>query len=104
MNDAWRLELLFPRSRLVFKPNDRFQAYGLVERGGDTWHIREFPGVDEQFEYRDIRLMGGVQIPLFERMQLFGEVGASINRQFRFEVQPGRKVGDALVVRAGLRF
>lgn len=98
-----RLELLWPRSRIVYKLRDNLQFYGVFEYAGDTYHINEATG-DEDMQYRDYRLMVGSQVDLFERASIFGEVGIAYDRVFRFDIQPTTGVGNSLVVRAGIRF
>jgi hypothetical protein len=105
LNDRWRLELLFPRSRLIFRPVEQWQLYAVVERGGDTWFIHdEVPGVYEKFEYRDIRIMGGVQTDGLDWISVFAEAGVSLDRRFRFQTQGEFELENTLAIRAGIRF
>lgn len=56
-----RLELVFPRPRVVFQLNDRNQLYVSGELGGGTWAIERATGDDDLATYRDLRLCIGLQ-------------------------------------------
>ena len=101
--DKWRLELMYPRSRIVYKFHEELQFYGVVERAGDTWNIRE-NGINEDFEYRDVRISIGAQVDVWERASFFVETGVAIARKLRFDVQPERDVSSSFVLRTGVKF
>lgn len=101
--DKWHLELLYPRSRIVYRYSDIWSPYFAVERGGTTWNIR-LNGQDSDMEYRDIRIMLGMDIGYWTKVNLFAEVGATVYRKFRFDYIPGMNINDAFILRVGARF
>lgn len=101
-SDQVQLELLWPRSRIVYRMREQLQFYGVFERGGDTYHINEVGS--EMTQYRDWRIMVGSQLDFHERFAIFGEVGAAFDRLWRFDFQPQTGVGNSLVLRTGIRF
>ena len=113
-NETFRVELVYPRSRVVYRQSSYLQIYGLFERGGDTYNVStQFNNADydEDLQYKDYRVMLGVQFDYFDRVGLFGEVGWAFDRLYRFSgtdptTLPARTVGvdSALVLRVGARF
>lgn len=103
VTDRWTVELLGPRFRAIYKLHEELQFYGAFERGGDTYNLRT-RGQDEDFEYRDFRVMLGTQVDIWQPASLFAEVGFAFDRRFRFEIQTERNINTAFVLRAGARF
>lgn len=103
ITDRTRLELLFPRSRVVYKIHEEWEVYAAAERGGDTYNISAV-NQDENFEYRDYRVMLGTQIDAFERFSFFAEAGVAFARKFRFDIQPEANIDSTFLVRVGTRF
>lgn len=104
-----RVELLFPRSRVVYKLQENWQVYGVLEGYGNTYSIRSTIGgvtYNEQFLYRDLRLMLGTQVDFFERVSLFAEMGAVMDRKMKFDtsLQPTNTVDPGFIIRFGTRF
>ncbi|MBY0586248.1 hypothetical protein K2X85_03675 [bacterium] len=102
-NEKWHLEILYPRSRIVYRWNEDIAAYFVFERGGTTYNIREF-GQDEDFEYRDLRTLLGLEYNRIPRFGLFVELGVAFDRKFRFDIQGNFDLGDSFILRAGTRF
>lgn len=120
-NPDARYEILFPNPRLAHRwfTTDRANWWGYVaaEYGGDTWTIRRsIAGTpDDQFDYRDIRVMIGL-----ERVSTVGsgtaahgcgprayvEVGYVFDREIQYRsFAPLRtKYEDTFMVRGGFRF
>lgn len=103
IDDRLKLEALLPRSRLVYNLHSEWAIYAVVERSDTTWDIKTVYG-EEQFEYRDWRVMLGTQVDTFERFSFFVEVGAAFDRRFRFDIQPTMDIDDDFVLRTGIRF
>lgn len=103
VNDRTRLELLWPRSKIGYRITEEFELYGIFERGGNTYNIRANE-IDEDFQYRDLRLMLGVKSDHWSRVSLFAEAGVAFDRKMRFEVQPDFDVKRAFLFRVGARF
>jgi hypothetical protein len=102
-----RVELIYPRGRLIYFLHDEWQVYGVLERGGDTWNLRSpFAGsfIDEDFEYRDVRFLLGTQYDAWKYASVFLETGVSFARKFRFDFQPQADIEPAFVLRVGARF
>lgn len=99
----WHLELLYPRSRVLYRFSEDWGVYFVFERGGTTYNIRT-QGQDEDMEYRDWRAMFGVEVNRWSAFDLFVEVGGAWDRMFRFDIQPDADIGDAFLLRAGARF
>lgn len=103
ITDRTKLELLWPRSRLGYRWHDTCEIYGVFERGGNTYNIR-VNDIDEDFQYRDLRLMLGIQSDFWSRASLFAEAGIAFDRRFRFEVQPDFDIKRAFLFRVGAKF
>jgi hypothetical protein len=99
----WHLELLFPRSRLLYRWNEDLGVYFVFERGGTTYNIRAL-GSDEDFEYRDWRTMLGLEYDGFSRASLFVEVGAAFDRLFRLRNQGTFELEACFLLHVGTRF
>lgn len=102
-SNEWHVELLYPRSRVVYRFNESWNIYFVFERGGTTYNIRTL-GEDEDMEYRDWRAMFGVEMSRWSAFDLFAEVGGAWDRKFRFDIQPTADVSDAFLLRVGVRF
>lgn len=101
--NEWHLEVLYPRSRLVYRFNDDWSVYFVFERGGTTYNIRT-NGQDEDMEYRDWRAMLGLEVSRWSGFDLFVEVGGAWERKFRFDIQPTADISDSFLLRVGGRF
>lgn len=102
-----RVEVIYPRGRLIYFIHDEWQAYTVIERGGDTYNLRTPVAgtfVDEDFEYRDVRFLLGTQYDAWKYASVFLEAGVSFARKFRFDYQPEADVDPAFVLRVGARF
>ncbi|MHB8900260.1 MAG: hypothetical protein ACYC6Y_16035 [Thermoguttaceae bacterium] len=56
-----RLELVFPRPRVVLRLTDQHQLYVGGELGGNTWAVERVTTADDLATYRDLRLCVGLQ-------------------------------------------
>jgi hypothetical protein len=101
--EKWHLELLIPRSRIVYRWTEDYSVYFVFERGGTTYNIRAY-GEDEDFEYRDYRTMLGFEYNRIPRFNLFVEAGVAFDREFRFDNQGEFDVEECFLLRAGTRF
>lgn len=102
-DDHWQFELLFPRSRVVYKFNDEWEMYFVFERGGTTYNIRS-GGENEDMEYRDLRTMLGVEFNRFPGLNLFAEAGVAFDRKFRLDIQGQFDINECFILRIGTRF
>jgi hypothetical protein len=73
-NEDWKLELLPPRPkiarRLCYDCNTSHWAYIAGEFGGGSWAVQRRSGADDVLNYRDYRLMLGI-----ERNRIYGLSG-----------------------------
>lgn len=109
ISERMRLELLFPRTRYVYKVSNVWEVYGVLEGYGSTYNITTaFPGqiIDDDFLYRDFRVMLGTQVDIYNRATLFTELGGVFCRKMKFDtpLQPTVWVNPAFILRVGVRF
>jgi hypothetical protein len=109
VNEKFRIEALFPRSRAVYLVNDFWQVYFVVEGYGGTYSIRtNLNGYlyNEEFLYRDLRVMLGTQVDYFQKASIFVEAGGVMDRKFKFDdsLQSNYWVNPAFILRVGVRF
>lgn len=108
-NDDSRFEIFFPRPKVAFRlPSlgaDELWLYFAGEYGGGRWAIKRDDGVNDRFDYNDIRVYVGLQ---WERQwggQGFFEFGYVFNRELDFYLyQPDFNPGDSLMLRGGVSF
>ncbi|QDU62486.1 hypothetical protein Pan216_33530 [Planctomycetes bacterium Pan216] len=101
-NDKWQVEAIYPRGRVLYHYTEAIDFYTYIERGGDTWNIRSF-GVNEDFEYRDLRWLLGSEFSI-SKFRFFGEAGVTFSRLFRFDNQPQTDIKPAFIFQVGSRF
>lgn len=108
-DDEFRAELWFPRPKVSW----RYQKDGDVERwvyvlgefGGGSWAIRDDNGLSDNFAYRDLRLMVGVEQKNPQGLGWFMEGGYIFNRQITFErTNQETDLDSTAGVQAGIRF
>ena len=95
--------------RSVYLVNDFWQVYLVVDGYGSTYSIRSNINgslYNEQFLYRDLRIMLGTQVDYFQRASIFVEAGGVMDRKFKFNdnLQPNYWVDPAFILRVGVRF
>ena len=79
-----RLELIFPRPRVVFRLTDRHQLYVGGELGGGTWAIERVTMVDDLATYRDLRLSVGLQRVKDSNRSWAVEIGYLFDRRLEY--------------------
>jgi len=108
--DDLRLELVFPKPRLVarlFQPVSGPEYWGYIggELGGGSWAIEREDGSADVITYRDLRLITGVEIKRSKQKLVFFEVGFLFNREFEFESGIGDfDAPETVMLRAGAAF
>ncbi len=102
-SEKWRLELIAPRPRLVYRANERLQLYGQFSFDSSTYAIHA-AGRDDLLEYRDFRVSMGTEWTTKQKLRLYGEVGAAFARDLDLMFQPDNTIDPGLFLRAGVRF
>lgn len=101
--DVWRLELTFPRARVVRRLDGGLSVYGLLGLQGETYAVRSNDGND-LLQYRDIRFGFGAEWNTPATVRFFFEAGVAFARRIEFENQPGTNVDPGLYLRIGGRY
>lgn len=100
----WRVELTFPRPRVVYRYSDELEIYGIASVTTATYAVRSF-GVDEVLQYRDFRAGFGVEYGTTAGFKVIGEIGAAFIRELQFDSdRPERDVDPGLYIRFGSKF
>ena len=95
--ETWRLELIAPRPRLVYRWSERLQIYGQLSFDSSTYAIR-FRGRDDLLEYRDFRVSMGTEWTTKQKLRLFSEVGAAFARDLDTLRQTNNTVDPGIFV------
>jgi hypothetical protein len=99
----WRLELLFPRTRVIHHFLDGLNVYGTIGLYGETFAVHDPILGNDLYQYRDVRLGFGAEWDTRVRLHLFFEAGLSFWR--RLEVEGvGTSVDPGVYLRVGGRF
>jgi hypothetical protein len=108
-NDRWELRLIFPDARISYfagymwgKPT---WVYARAEYDVEAYQVEVPPGQRNQLEMSDWRFLLGARKEQGWG-QTFLEAGWVFNRKVRYAqaTAPGFNIGDAFIVRGGLRF
>ncbi|QDS87055.1 hypothetical protein EC9_12310 [Rosistilla ulvae] len=89
-NADWRLELMFPRPRLMRRiakngPLSETWAYASIAPGGNTFNVRRSDGRDDELTLGDIRTMLGVEQIRDGGRGWFAELGLAFARTIEYE-------------------
>ncbi|WP_417736904.1 hypothetical protein [Rosistilla oblonga] len=89
-NADWRLELMFPRPRLMRRiakngPLSETWAYASIAPGGNTFNVRRSDGSDDELTLGDIRAMLGVEQIRDGGRGWFAELGIAFARTIEYE-------------------
>ena len=112
-HDDVKYELLFPTPKIARRIrwggacSDQIQdwVYLKGEFGGSTWAIRRASGADDRLNYRDFRLLLGIERKAIGLVDYHFEVGYVFGREFEYasspiEVEPS----DTVMLRGGLTY
>ena len=102
-SEKWRVELIAPRPRLVYRWSERLQLYGQFSFDSSTYAIHA-AGRNDLLEYRDFRVSMGTEWTTKQKVRLFSEVGAAFARDLDLTYQPSNTLDPGLFLRAGIRF
>ena len=103
-DEAWSVELLFPRPRIAYRAGDDVEWQLSLEPGGDQWNV-ELPRGERDVALSEFRAGLGVDWRVRKQLRLIGQVGAVFNREL--ESRDGRRressvdVEDAAFIRLG---
>lgn len=101
--EDWRLELVFPRPRVVYRRADGLELYGQFAWFGGAFAV-DANGRDDLLQYRDWRLAIGAEWAAFGRSRVFFEFGAAVWRELELERHRAFDVDPAFYFRVGGRF
>jgi hypothetical protein len=104
-----RCELLFPQPKishqLVALGLPRWWAFVMGEFGGGTWTIERADGATDLADYRDFRLIVGLEWDGPAGVKGRFETGYVFNRALQYtSATPGLKLDNTILVRAGISF
>ena len=112
-NDDTKFEILFPKPKLARRINLFGSApdnvsdwlYVAGEFGGSTWAIRRASGANDVLNYRDLRLILGVERKAIGTMDYRFELGYVFGRELEY-AGPTPKVepSDTVMIRAGMTY
>ena len=75
------------------------------EFGNDTWAIRRAAGFADKVNYRDWRILLGLERKSIGRMDRHIEVGYVFSRRLHYDsMRPEFPLNDAFMIRAGLTY
>lgn len=108
-NPDTRFEIYFPKpklaSRLTTWGNTEFWWYIGGEYGGDSWTIQRTTGMDDGFDYSDLRVYLGAEfLPAsgLTGRRGFAEVGFAFDREIEYLSGQIVKPDDTIMFRAGI--
>ena len=106
-----RYDILFPNPKLAKRLNDigtlEVWCYAAAEYGGGSWNVnRPISGVNDNFDYNDIRTMLGLEWSTHGGLRGHLEVGYVFARELVFDVAPPAKysLDNTYMLRGGLSF
>ncbi len=107
-NPDARYEILFPNPKLARRfttlGNTDLWLYATGEYGGGSWTFQRIGGND-QGDYNDIRVAGGIESYGYRGAHAFFEVGYVFNRQIIYRSgSPNFNPSDTIMLRAGLEY
>jgi hypothetical protein len=105
----WDLYLVFPnpkaRKFLTAIGNTKWYGYAAGEYGGGSWTVRR-QVEDDQFDYNDIRVIGGLEWETQTLVRGHIELGYVFDRNLVFKSNdpPEFSLNDTIMLRAGINF
>ena len=108
-DERTRLELIFPRPRImkkIYDYGDRSQWYYLAaEFGGGSWAVERTSGANDVVTLRDYRLLAGMEYKMPEDRSWYWEVGLVLGREIEYVSGIGDYRQDPTVIlRTGITF
>ncbi len=108
-NPDARYEFLFPNPKLAQRlttiGNTDLWGYVSGEYGGGAWTFQRAGGLDDEFEYNDIRVMLGLELFTLQGSRAWAEIGYVFDREVHFRRAPGDfNPGETILLRSGLAY
>lgn len=100
--DSVRFDLMYPESRVTFRP-DEWELFAGVRHDAVNEFRLEEDDVRKQFAFRETRAYWGSAWPIGDAFRMEAEVGWAFNREVDFKREaPGRDIEDAWYIRVGI--
>jgi hypothetical protein len=99
----WRLQLMFPQTRVIYHVEDGLNVYGVLGLQGETYSVR-VDGFSDLLQYRDVRLGFGAEWATPIKLHLFLEAGLAFWRRLDLTNAGNSDVNSGLYIRVGGRF
>ncbi len=108
-NDAIKVEALFPRPRIATRLSGydvvEYWSYLAGEFGGETWAIRRADGSDDVFNYRDWRIILGVERKVTGGLDTRLEIAYIFGREVQYQsATPDFNPNGTVMVRGGVTY
>jgi hypothetical protein len=106
----WDMYIVFPNPKIrkFFSAigNTKWYWYAAGEYGGGTWMVQRQFVAEDQFDYNDIRVIGGLEFETQTMIRGHFEVGYVFNRELLFRSgEPGSfDLDDTIMFRGGIDF
>lgn len=106
-HEALRLEIGYPRPRIVYSPRPAFDVFALIEPAGEKWNIRA-DGEARDLAREEFRSGLGFEWRIHPNLAWVTMAGSAFNRQL--DLRDGRErvfrkdIDDTWFVRTGLSF
>ncbi len=100
--ETLRVDLMYPESRVTFRPEE-FEVYAGLRHSAVNEFRLEDGDPRKSIGFRETRLFLGTAWPLSDLLRFNVEVGYAFNREIEFKhAEPDRNWDDALMVRVGI--
>ncbi len=100
--DSVRVDVMYPESRVTFRPDD-WELYAGIRHDAVNEFRLEEDDARKQFSFRETRAYFGSAWPAGEALRMEAEVGIAFNREVDFKREaPGRDIEDAWYIRIGI--
>jgi hypothetical protein len=103
LSDQLSLDLMYPESRLLFRPRDNWDVFAGLRNEAVAQYQLEEDDPRDSFRYEETRVYVGVNAPVSGVLRAMVRAGWVMNRAVDFgRTQPARDVEDTYFVQAGV--
>ena len=101
--DSVRVDLMYPESRVTFRPDNTWEVFGGLRHSAVNEFRLEEDDPRDQFSFRETQFYAGFALPLEAGVRLSAELGYALNREIDFDrVEPARDLDEAWFIRVGI--